>query len=121
MYNKSEIFKMAWAIKKSNNYTTFSSALFSAWAWMKRKVEEEKDTIAASELEINDIVEIEYGEPDNLISCTVTDIRVKNFGREDLFVVKAIRNGKHNMEFCLKMDRRVKKIGVAVQEVRIAA
>ena len=121
MYNKSEIFKMAWAIKKSNNYTTFSSALFSAWVWAKDKAVAEKDTIAASEVNVNDIIEIEHADFGNVVSVTVTGIRVENFGRNDMVAVNAVRANGTKAEFCLALDKRVRKTGEAAVEMRFVA
>jgi hypothetical protein len=92
-YNRSEIMRTAWSLFRTHtNRYSFRSALKAAWAAAKGGYE----LATPAQINTGDVVEIEYGTNDNMITCTITAITNK----ASYIVFDAVTDNGMTLDFC---------------------
>ncbi|MBO5967811.1 MAG: hypothetical protein J6S14_04860 [Clostridia bacterium] len=81
---RSAVCKKAAELMKKYRYQnmTKSYAFKLAWANVKRMVAEAKRQermIKATDLKVGDVVRCEFGDDDNIITCTVIDVKIDGY------------------------------------------
>ena len=107
-YNKSEIMTNAWGFYKSGRCWNFSEALKLSW----KKAKE----IKIADLNVGDTINLEYGENDNFVTCTVKSVSDKPF-INNKHVVEAVSPNGFEIEFVALLSDTVTLITKAVNNV----